>query len=468
MTIKEIEERCGMDRASIRFYEREGLLMPERLANGYRDYSERDAQTLLRIKLLRSLHVPLDEIRAMQRGERSLADAMRAQLSALEAEKQSAACAESVCRAIETDRAQFDSLDADKYLKKLAEDPAAKSAYFSTQQDALPQLSHPWRRFLARSLDLSLCLTLWELVFTLGARINPATNAGRIAGLASTVLGFLTMLFLEPLFLRLFAATPGKLLFGLRLTNADGERLAYAEGLSRTWQVIRRGYGFNIPIYRLVRLWKCYQACAAGEPEPWDDFPLSRLYTIRDTKPWRGFALAAAHLLLTIFSCWIIGASRLPPNRGDLTIAQFAENYNYLCRYYDLEYNYMLTADGSWSSSAVTRQDYGVFYIGSGPKDLTYTTNGDLLTGISVAEENCDLFDLPSADTMMMLALSMIAAEPSAGAFSGAQGSVIEMLSGMPWNEAHCTWGGVTVDYTPVFSEDVETLSYRFEVRKTV
>ena len=39
MTIKEIEERTGMDRANIRFYEKEGLLAPERLANGYRDYT---------------------------------------------------------------------------------------------------------------------------------------------------------------------------------------------------------------------------------------------------------------------------------------------------------------------------------------------------------------------------------------------------------------------------------------------
>lgn len=47
MTIKEIEERCAMDRANIRFYEREGLLSPERLANGYRDYTEQDAEKYL-------------------------------------------------------------------------------------------------------------------------------------------------------------------------------------------------------------------------------------------------------------------------------------------------------------------------------------------------------------------------------------------------------------------------------------
>ena len=37
MTIREIEERSGMTRANIRFYEQEGLLSPVRRENGYRD-----------------------------------------------------------------------------------------------------------------------------------------------------------------------------------------------------------------------------------------------------------------------------------------------------------------------------------------------------------------------------------------------------------------------------------------------
>ena len=51
MTIREIEARCQMERANIRFYEREGLLTAQRLPNGYRDYTEEDVQTLLRIRV---------------------------------------------------------------------------------------------------------------------------------------------------------------------------------------------------------------------------------------------------------------------------------------------------------------------------------------------------------------------------------------------------------------------------------
>ena len=65
MTIKEIEERTGMDRANIRFYEKEGLLSPVRLANGYRDYTEHDVDTLLRIKLPSVLDEAVSDIGAM-------------------------------------------------------------------------------------------------------------------------------------------------------------------------------------------------------------------------------------------------------------------------------------------------------------------------------------------------------------------------------------------------------------------
>ena len=69
MTIKELEKRTGLDRATIRFYEKEDLIAPKRLANGYRDYSEEDALALEKIALLRRLDLPLEDIRRAQNGE---------------------------------------------------------------------------------------------------------------------------------------------------------------------------------------------------------------------------------------------------------------------------------------------------------------------------------------------------------------------------------------------------------------
>lgn len=74
MTIKDMEERSGLPRANIRYYETEGLLSPTRSPNGYRDYSEDDLATLMKVKLLRELGCTLEEIAALQRNETALSD----------------------------------------------------------------------------------------------------------------------------------------------------------------------------------------------------------------------------------------------------------------------------------------------------------------------------------------------------------------------------------------------------------
>ena len=87
MTIKELEERTGLLRANIRFYEEEGLLSPVRLANGYRDYSEEDVLTLEKIKLLRQLQLDINTIRLVQGGTLTLEQAMFSQLNKLEGDR---------------------------------------------------------------------------------------------------------------------------------------------------------------------------------------------------------------------------------------------------------------------------------------------------------------------------------------------------------------------------------------------
>ena len=68
MTIKEIEDRTGLPRANIRFYESQGLIAPSRGENGYRDYSQEDCQTLLKIKLLRKLSLEVGTISRLEGG----------------------------------------------------------------------------------------------------------------------------------------------------------------------------------------------------------------------------------------------------------------------------------------------------------------------------------------------------------------------------------------------------------------
>ena len=50
MTIKEAEEATKLPRSNIRFYEKEGLVVPQRnSSNGYREYSRSDVENIRRI-----------------------------------------------------------------------------------------------------------------------------------------------------------------------------------------------------------------------------------------------------------------------------------------------------------------------------------------------------------------------------------------------------------------------------------
>ena len=100
MNIKEIELRSGLPRSGVRFYESEGLLRPARSPNGYRDYSEDDLATLLKIKRLRALGLSLAEIREVQSGVLPLADALRALLVRLAAMRGELSGAEAECRSL--------------------------------------------------------------------------------------------------------------------------------------------------------------------------------------------------------------------------------------------------------------------------------------------------------------------------------------------------------------------------------
>ena len=61
MTIKDVEERTGLSRSNIRFYEKEKLIEPSRNeSNGYRDYSENDVENIKKIAYLRTLGISME------------------------------------------------------------------------------------------------------------------------------------------------------------------------------------------------------------------------------------------------------------------------------------------------------------------------------------------------------------------------------------------------------------------------
>lgn len=120
--INQVETLVGITKKNIRFYEEQGLLSPRRSSeNGYRDYSDDDVAVLCRVKLMRKLGVPVEEIRQMLAGTHTVADGMRRHLISLEREKRNVEQSMELCRSLQDREVWLSDLDAGTLLKQMEE-----------------------------------------------------------------------------------------------------------------------------------------------------------------------------------------------------------------------------------------------------------------------------------------------------------------------------------------------------------
>mgnify|MGYP001455664127 FL=1 len=120
MKINEVEQKVGITKKNIRFYEQEGLLKPDRNAqNGYREYSEEDLLLLQKIKLLRKLSIPIEEIRKIKTGVLTMEDALRRHYIFLEREEKNIEEMLLFCQMLMERKEHFLSMNASEYLEKM-------------------------------------------------------------------------------------------------------------------------------------------------------------------------------------------------------------------------------------------------------------------------------------------------------------------------------------------------------------
>lgn len=449
MTIGELETALDMTRANIRFYEQEGFIRPSRGANNYRDYTQEDVDTLRKVKLLRQLGLSLEEIRQAQRGERPLSDLAAEREEALERQREELAWAGQVCRALREDRAEFSTLDAQKYLDRL-DRPADQPGPFDLRADAAPTVSYPWRRFFARTLDYALCGLPWLLIRLFVLRWHPEQSL--LVDLLNGYIAYGTQLLLEPLLLSTWGYTPGKWIFGLQVRDWNGNLLSFGQALDRTLGVFRRGEGYGIPFFSLYRNYKCYRRCADWEPMEWEE---GLTYTIRDTRKRRGAAFAASYTALFLLQLFLSMQSLLPVHRGALTPEEYADNVNDMCRILDLMSNRRMDEEGNWEDTVLS-QNVIVLGEGEGPPSHQLTVNGEgLVTGVRIEEERSGENLLGGSTTQRSLAaLAFTAAQRSYNGFTWLRSGVLDTISERPFENYTFQAGDVTV------TQEVELRGY--------
>lgn len=120
MKINQVEQLAGITKGNIRFYEKEGLITPGRNSeNGYREYTENDVVWLKKIRLLRMLDVPIEEILKLRFGELTLSDAMGRHMIQLERRRSNLAAMEDLCGELRDSRCTLENLDADEILQRM-------------------------------------------------------------------------------------------------------------------------------------------------------------------------------------------------------------------------------------------------------------------------------------------------------------------------------------------------------------
>lgn len=378
MLIRELENITGLERATIRFYEREGFITPLRHENGYREYSDGDSETLLKVKLLRQLGMPLDTIRELQQGSGDFSAALTDQINALENKIQDAGRAKEVCRELQDSGITYKKLDAAHYLHEL-ELPKPERPSWQPQPVAefhRPVIAYPWKRFFARRIDQMIFSgTLLFLVIVV-FRVRPMMWFVEL--LNFWLVTPLLWIPVEGILVHKFRTTPGKWLFGIYVESVNGGPLSLSDAIRRAWGVLRYGEGFEIPLYGLYRLYVSYRdykdyGYTRWDYEYGDEFRFE--YYFSSMRKIAMTALIAAYLIASFLT---VNDLVKPPHRGeDLTVAQFADNYNWILD--EGGYNHDLRLDQEGKVQQRVHQND--LYLGAEP--IIIQDNGTWKNGFS-------------------------------------------------------------------------------------
>lgn len=183
MTIKDVEERTGLARSNVRFYEKEKLINPSRNeSNGYRDYSEKDVEDIKKIAYLRTLGITIEDIRSVISKEATLHEIIENQRRVLQGQITDLNKAKIMCeKMLESENISYEELQVEQYVTELQD-------YWNTNQSIfkLDSVSflYIWGSFITWTTITALCLITGILSYT---KLPPEIPVQWNDGLASSV-----------------------------------------------------------------------------------------------------------------------------------------------------------------------------------------------------------------------------------------------------------------------------------------
>lgn len=137
MKINEIEKLLEIPKATIRFYEKEGLITPQRNENSYRDYSDADVEVLKKIVVLRKVGVAVEDIKNVLENNLSLQDALIKNMTHLQEQMEEIKGAMKVCALMQEREENILSLDQNYYWNVIHTEELEGNKFFAIINDVV-------------------------------------------------------------------------------------------------------------------------------------------------------------------------------------------------------------------------------------------------------------------------------------------------------------------------------------------
>ncbi len=169
MKIYQVEELIGITKKNIRFYEEQGLLCPKRNPeNDYREYSLSDIKELEKIKLLRKLSVPIEEIKLLQKGKISVTQSMIHQIERIEKEQQNAEVMKKLCTQLRDETSDIHTLDAAYYLSQMEKMEMEGTKFIDIKKEDINRKKKSgaivWAGVFCVIMILVLCVLIYSII----------------------------------------------------------------------------------------------------------------------------------------------------------------------------------------------------------------------------------------------------------------------------------------------------------------
>ena len=165
MTIKDVEERTGLSRSNIRFYEKEKLIEPSRNeSNGYRDYSENDVENIKKIAYLRTLGISIEDIRSIISEKVTLQEMLEKQKEVLKNQITDLNKAKLMCEKMpDGESISYEKLQVEQYVTDLHDYWKDNRTVFKLDSVSFLYI---WGSMLTWTMITSLCLIIGALSYS--------------------------------------------------------------------------------------------------------------------------------------------------------------------------------------------------------------------------------------------------------------------------------------------------------------